>query len=332
MANRNYGGRDDDDRNRTWGRDLEEGRGSSGRDWGAGERGWGRGDWETQGGGREGQGREGIRNRENESWGGERGAGRDVDWRSDWQQRQQDRGGSSGGGYAGGSYGGPSGGGYTGGYSQSGTMGGFGMNTGAGGYGGSGDRTTNYGTYSQGRAGSGQWGQGNYGQGGYGQSGSGQSGQGSWGQSGASQYGQGGYGQAGNYSQGGYGQGESWSQGPHTGRGPQGYQRSNERIKEEICEVLTRHGQVDARNINIRVENGEVTLEGTVESRREKRLAEEAIEHLSGVKDVHNQLRVSSQQSQQGNGGTKQETSAAFQAGLQSGDTGSSSATGGKSS
>jgi osmotically-inducible protein OsmY len=274
MANRNDG-QDFDDRSRNWGRDrdLNEGRGSSGRDWGAGERGWGHVDMETQGG-REGRG--GGRSSENEGTGRERGVagygGRDVDWRSDWQQQQQGRGGYIGTG--GGQAGGMSGNDYIGGY--------------GGGYGG--DRTTSYGTYSQG-----QGGQGSYGSFGQGQS---QQGQGR------------GYGQSGG------GQGEGWSQGPHTGRGPQGYQRSNERIKEEVCEVLTRHGQVDASHINIRVENGEVTLEGTVETRREKRLAEEAVEHLSGVKDVHNQLRVGAQQ---GNGGTQQETSAAHQAGLQSG-------------
>ncbi|HZQ07373.1 MAG TPA: hypothetical protein VFD70_12405 [Anaerolineae bacterium] len=34
--------------------------------------------------------------------------------------------------------------------------------------------------------------------------------------------------------------------GPFTGRGPQGYRRSDERIREEACDRLTQHGQVDA--------------------------------------------------------------------------------------
>jgi hypothetical protein len=139
-----------------------------------------------------------------------------------------------------------------------------------------------------------------YGDRGAGYSGSGQSGQGS--------YGQGGYGN--------YNRNADWNQGPHAGRGPQGYQRSNERIQEEVCEALTRHGQVDASGINVRVDQGEVTLEGTVTSRREKRLAEEAVESLSGVKDVHNHLRLR-RGDQQGNGGSHQETSAAHQAGLE---------------
>lgn len=62
----------------------------------------------------------------------------------------------------------------------------------------------------------------------------------------------------------------------------------------------------------MRIENGEVTLEGTVKTRHEKRLAEDAVEHLSGVKDVHNHLKVESgehngrdrQQSTQGSSGS----------------------------
>ncbi len=56
--------------------------------------------------------------------------------------------------------------------------------------------------------------------------------------------------------------------------------------------MLTRHGDIDATNIQVRVENGEVTLEGTVNSRREKRMAEDAVEDLHGVREVHNRLRV----------------------------------------
>jgi hypothetical protein len=89
---------------------------------------------------------------------------------------------------------------------------------------------------------------------------------------------------------------ELWSErqeeGPHAGRGPQGYKRSDERINEDVCDVLTRHGQVDASDIIVRVEDGEVTLEGVVNSRQEKRLAVHAIEDLPGVKDVHNRLHV----------------------------------------
>jgi hypothetical protein len=86
--------------------------------------------------------------------------------------------------------------------------------------------------------------------------------------------------------------------GPHSGRGPQGYQRSDARIEEDVCEHLTHHGMLDATGVQVRVENGEVTLTGTVESRQAKRLAEDILDAVSGVKDVHNQLRVQSVQGQ----------------------------------
>jgi osmotically-inducible protein OsmY len=81
-------------------------------------------------------------------------------------------------------------------------------------------------------------------------------------------------------------------QGEHRGRGPKGYQRSDQRIHEEVCECLTDDSFIDASNIEINVQSGVVTLTGTVSSRQEKRRAEDLIENLSGVKDVNNSLRV----------------------------------------
>lgn len=80
--------------------------------------------------------------------------------------------------------------------------------------------------------------------------------------------------------------------GRHAGRGPKGYQRGDERIKEDVSEALTHHPAVDATEITIEVRQGEVTLEGTVESREVKRMAEDCAERASGVKQVHNRLRV----------------------------------------
>lgn len=80
--------------------------------------------------------------------------------------------------------------------------------------------------------------------------------------------------------------------GPHHGKGPVGFQRSDERIKEMVCEALTDHGDIDASHVEITVKAGEVTLAGTIDDRRMKRLAEDCVEAVAGVKDVHNQLRV----------------------------------------
>ena len=91
----------------------------------------------------------------------------------------------------------------------------------------------------------------------------------------------------------------SWFEGDERGRhrgyrghGPSGYTRSDERIREDANDRLTEDYLVDARNITLTVENGEVTLNGTVGSRDQKRRAEDCVEDITGVKHVQNNLRV----------------------------------------
>jgi hypothetical protein len=83
----------------------------------------------------------------------------------------------------------------------------------------------------------------------------------------------------------------------HAGRGPKGFQRTDERIKEEAHELLTRHHEIDATDVEIEVKDGEVTLKGMVDSRCNKRLAEDMIEDIFGVKQVHNLLRINKTES-----------------------------------
>ena len=80
--------------------------------------------------------------------------------------------------------------------------------------------------------------------------------------------------------------------GPYYGRGPRGYQRSDDRIREDICDRLTRHGEIDATDVQIAVRSGEVTLDGMVDTRRAKRLAEDLAESVDGVRDVSNHLKT----------------------------------------
>jgi hypothetical protein len=80
--------------------------------------------------------------------------------------------------------------------------------------------------------------------------------------------------------------------GPHAGRGPKGYQRSDARLHEDICDRLTEHPAIDASEIEVEVQGCEVTLRGTVESRAVKHLAETMAETVPGVREIHNQLRV----------------------------------------
>ena len=89
---------------------------------------------------------------------------------------------------------------------------------------------------------------------------------------------------------------ETWRvPGPFAGRGPRGYTRSDDRIREELNDRLTAHGFIDATDIECSVHNGEVTLSGFVDSPDSKRAAEIVAEGIQGVlHDVHNNLRIRS--------------------------------------
>jgi osmotically-inducible protein OsmY len=80
--------------------------------------------------------------------------------------------------------------------------------------------------------------------------------------------------------------------GKFAGKGPKNYKRSDDRIREDVCQRLTDHPAVDGSEIEVAVQDGEVTLTGTVEDRRMKRLAEDLVCEIPGVRDVHNQIRA----------------------------------------
>lgn len=82
-------------------------------------------------------------------------------------------------------------------------------------------------------------------------------------------------------------------QGNFAGRGPKGYERSDKSIYEDVCESLSLSSEIDASDISVKVEKGIVFLSGNVSDRRIKKLAEEEIENVSGVKDVQNRLSFS---------------------------------------
>lgn len=78
----------------------------------------------------------------------------------------------------------------------------------------------------------------------------------------------------------------------HRGRGPKGYTRSDDRIREDVSDALSDDPMVDASEITVRVSSSEVTLDGTVHSRAAKHRAEHCAERISGVNHVQNNLRV----------------------------------------
>lgn len=78
----------------------------------------------------------------------------------------------------------------------------------------------------------------------------------------------------------------------HRGKGPRGYTRSDDRIREDVSDRLADNPILDASEIDVSVSSGEVTLGGSVDSRYAKRLAEDLADDVLGVKNVQNNLRV----------------------------------------
>jgi osmotically-inducible protein OsmY len=78
----------------------------------------------------------------------------------------------------------------------------------------------------------------------------------------------------------------------HRGKGPKGYTRSDDRVREEVSDALEQDHWIDASEIEVDVKDGIVTLSGHVDSRKMKRLAEDCVSDLRGVKDVINTIQV----------------------------------------
>jgi hypothetical protein len=80
--------------------------------------------------------------------------------------------------------------------------------------------------------------------------------------------------------------------GRYAGLGPRSYRRSDASLLEDVCERLTWHDAIDPSDVDVSIDDGEITLAGTVESRDARRLAEDIAESVRGVRDVHNRLKV----------------------------------------
>lgn len=78
----------------------------------------------------------------------------------------------------------------------------------------------------------------------------------------------------------------------YRGRGPRGYRRSDERIREDICEWLSHDPALDASDIDIAVAAQEVTLSGTVRDNDQLQRLERCVWDVRGVRLVQNNVRV----------------------------------------
>jgi len=68
--------------------------------------------------------------------------------------------------------------------------------------------------------------------------------------------------------------------------------RPDDALSRELQEILTKDPELDATEIEVEVEGGAVTLSGTVDSSDARLLAEELVESVTGVREVHNNLKV----------------------------------------
>ena len=75
-------------------------------------------------------------------------------------------------------------------------------------------------------------------------------------------------------------------------RWPKSYTRSDDRIREDLYERVMHHDHLDASEVNITVQQGKVTLEGSVPERHMKHDIENIADGCPGVTDIDNHLRV----------------------------------------
>jgi len=69
--------------------------------------------------------------------------------------------------------------------------------------------------------------------------------------------------------------------------------RPDAQLAQELQEILTKDPELDSTEIEVEVEGGAVTLRGVVDSSDARLLAEELVESVTGVREVHNNLKVS---------------------------------------
>jgi hypothetical protein len=104
-------------------------------------------------------------------------------------------------------------------------------------------------------------------------------------------------------SEGGWGRVGGWNSSgteAQRPRGPKGYKRSDDRIREDLCEHLMDIGSIDLSDVAVHVHDGCVTLEGTVPERSMKHAIEDIAATTLGVADVENKLRVPRPRSEEG--------------------------------
>ena len=78
----------------------------------------------------------------------------------------------------------------------------------------------------------------------------------------------------------------------HRGRGPRDWNRDDQHLYEEVCERLLRDRLIDARGVQVEVEDGVVGLRGEARAAADPHLIERLVRETPGVKGVRLDLRI----------------------------------------
>ena len=73
---------------------------------------------------------------------------------------------------------------------------------------------------------------------------------------------------------------------------PKSYQRSDERLREDISERLLADRYIDCSDVTVEVSGAKVVLDGTVPERRMKHAIEDLVDACPGLQDIENRIRV----------------------------------------
>lgn len=74
--------------------------------------------------------------------------------------------------------------------------------------------------------------------------------------------------------------------------GPQNWERPDDVIQDEACEIIWRDQTCDPTTIEVSVKDSILTLKGTVATEKMKQNAEEKLKDLIGLKGLKNELVV----------------------------------------
>ncbi len=82
-----------------------------------------------------------------------------------------------------------------------------------------------------------------------------------------------------------------------TGRFPKNYTRSDDRIRDEICDRLGQTYDLDPSDVEVKVDGGVVMLSGSVPERWMRYQIEHVCDGVAGVRDVQNDIVMSTSNS-----------------------------------